>query len=377
MKQTARIFDAIENKNFRLRKKSQLLSKKKIIGFPTHRSCASPLHNSFDTHDLIRVVRTYHQDEDDHDAQHEAIQDDNPTITGLIHVEYSLDDNSKTETPMVIEEDEKLMVKITTKLHKVPTEDKSIMPKESSIKPYAYPVGIKCYQCQEVGHTSNQYRATKRVNLAEGDKAHSESKDEGLIISPNAVFEDDDDHSEAFLDVFNVIVDGGSSENIISWDIVTRLKLTPKKHLKPYKISWIKVVREVRVTEQCEVLFAMGKYKDTVLFDIVDMDCHVLLGRPWQSDLNVVYKGKENTYTFSKADRKFTLCPYSGEVQVTTTKEKKNQIMLCSTRNKEKNICATTIPSDKVLNPVMNLWSSSFQERDNDGGPKLKKRNKR
>ncbi|GJZ44639.1 protein root UVB sensitive 1, chloroplastic, partial [Tanacetum coccineum] len=98
--------------------------------FPTHPSCASPFHNSFDTHDLIRVVPTYHQDEDDQDAQNQAIQDDNPTITKLIHVEYSLDDSSKTETPIVIEEDEKLMVGITKKLHKVPTEDKNIMPKD-------------------------------------------------------------------------------------------------------------------------------------------------------------------------------------------------------------------------------------------------------
>ncbi|GJW37932.1 RNA-directed DNA polymerase [Tanacetum coccineum] len=210
---------------------------------------------------------------------------------------------------------------------------------KSSINPYARPVGIKCYQCQEVGHTSNQCRATKRVNLAEGDKAHSESEDEGLIISPNVVFEDDDDHIEAFLDVFNVIIDGGSSENIISRDLVTRLKLKLEKHPKPYKIGSIKVVGEVRVTEQCEVLFAMGKYKDTVLFGIVDMDCQVLLGRPWQSDLNAVHKGKENTYTFSKRGRKFTLCPYSDEVQATTTKVKTNHIMLCSTRNKEKNMC--------------------------------------
>ncbi|GJZ99450.1 putative receptor protein kinase ZmPK1, partial [Tanacetum coccineum] len=191
--------------------------------------------------------------------------------------------------------------------------------------------------------------ARLRVNLAEGDKAHSESEDKGLIISPDVVFEDDDDHSEALLDVFNVIVDGGSSENIISRDIVTHLKLTPKKHPKPYKIGWINAVREVSVTEQCEVLFAMGKYKDTILFDIVDMDCHVLLGRPWKYDLNVVHKRKENTYTFSKGGRKFTLCPYSDEVQATITKVKTNYIMLCSTKNKEKNICATTIPPDQVL----------------------------
>ncbi|GKD93110.1 putative receptor protein kinase ZmPK1 [Tanacetum coccineum] len=266
-------------------------------------------------------------------------------------------------------------------------------------------IALKAEQTiKKQGTGSSMYKTKTDTNQS---KAHSESEDEGLIISPNAVFEDDDDHSEAFLglvprlvlastkksedsqrhnifqtrckinqEVFNVIVDGGSSENIISRDIVTRLKLTPKKHPKPYKIGWIKAVGEVRVTEQCEVLFAMGKYKDTVLFDIVDMDCHVLLGRPWQSDMNVVHKGKENTYTFSKEGRKFTLCPYSDEVQAITNKEKKNQIMLCSTRNKDKNIRATTITPDKVLNPIMNSWSSSFQEGENDGGPELEKKEK-
>nr|GEX19792.1 Ty3/gypsy retrotransposon protein [Tanacetum cinerariifolium] len=121
---------------------------------------------------------------------------------------------------------------------------------KSSVNPYARPVGNKCFKCQEVGHTSNQCRATKRVNLAKGDKAHSESEDNGLIISPNKI-EDSQRHNifqtrcKINQDVFNVIVDGGSSENIISRDIVTRLKLTPKKHPKPYKIGWIKAVGEV------------------------------------------------------------------------------------------------------------------------------------
>ncbi|GJS09061.1 hypothetical protein Tco_0365857 [Tanacetum coccineum] len=102
--------------------------------FPTYWSCASPLHNSFDTHDLIRVVPTYYQDEDDQDAQHQAIQDDNPTITELIHVEYSLDDISKTETPIVIEEDETLMVEATTKLHKEIRKTTAIKPREPKTK---------------------------------------------------------------------------------------------------------------------------------------------------------------------------------------------------------------------------------------------------
>lgn len=53
----------------------------------------------------------------------------------------------------------------------------------------------------------------------------------------------------------------------------------------------------------------MDRYKDTFLCDIVDMDAyHVLLEPPWEFDLDVVHKGKENAYTFSKDGQKFTLC---------------------------------------------------------------------
>ncbi|GJW58895.1 methyltransferase-like protein 22 isoform X2 [Tanacetum coccineum] len=143
--------------------------------------------------------------------------------------------------------------------------------------------------------------------IERGELYEEESENEKCFIQPEDVLDkEEDDEHEAYSyvinqDVVNVIIDGGSSENIISRDIISRLKLAPRKHLTPYKIGWIKAVGEVRVTEQCEVPISMGKYKDTVLFDIVDMDvCHILLGRPWQYDLGVIHKGKENTYMFSK-----------------------------------------------------------------------------
>lgn len=44
--------------------------------------------------------------------------------------------------------------------------------------------------------------------------------------------------------------------------------------------------------------------------DVVDMDaCHVLLGRLWQFDREVVYKGRENTYVFLWKGRKIALLP--------------------------------------------------------------------
>jgi hypothetical protein len=45
----------------------------------------------------------------------------------------------------------------------------------------------------------------------------------------------------------------------------------------------------------------MGEYKDKVLCDVIPMDvCHILLGRPWQYDRNVVHDGRMNTYTLEK-----------------------------------------------------------------------------
>jgi hypothetical protein len=52
----------------------------------------------------------------------------------------------------------------------------------------------------------------------------------------------------------------------------------------------------------------MGEYKDKILCDVIPMDiCHVLLGRPWQYDRNVVHDGRMNTYTLEKDGKTHTL----------------------------------------------------------------------
>ena len=72
-------------------------------------------------------------------------------------------------------------------------------------------------------------------------------------------------------------------------------------HPKPYKLVWLKKGREVTVSKRALLYFSIGsKYKDCVWCDVVTMDaCHLLLGRPWQYDHQVMHDIHANTYSFS------------------------------------------------------------------------------
>ena len=96
-----------------------------------------------------------------------------------------------------------------------------------------------------------------------------------------------------------MVINSGSTENIISIEMVEKLSLKKVRHLIPYKVSWLHKRHQILVSEQCDVDFQIGAYKDNILCDVMPMDiCHILLGRPWQFDKSVLHDGRRNCHGF-------------------------------------------------------------------------------
>ena len=82
--------------------------------------------------------------------------------------------------------------------------------------------------------------------------------------------------------ICKVIIDGGSTDNLVAEEMVQKLGLKRVRHPCPYRIGWLQGENALEVREKCLVDFQIGQYKDQFLCGIVDMNsCHVLLGRPW------------------------------------------------------------------------------------------------
>ena len=113
--------------------------------------------------------------------------------------------------------------------------------------------------------------------------------------------------------VSDLIMDNGSCENLVSQKLVDYLKLPTEPLDTPYSLGWVKKGPQVQVTQTCKVSISIGKhYKEDVICDVLDMNtCHVLLGRPWQYDNDVMYKGRDNIMIFRWGEHKIAITPVS------------------------------------------------------------------
>jgi len=99
--------------------------------------------------------------------------------------------------------------------------------------------------------------------------------------------------------VCKLIIDGGSFTNAISSDLVHALSLSTWRLPTPRYMQWMNQCGTLKITHRARVKFSVGNYMDTVDCDVIPMNaCHLLLGRPWQFDVDATHGGRSNHYSF-------------------------------------------------------------------------------
>ncbi|KAK0590976.1 hypothetical protein LWI29_033915 [Acer saccharum] len=211
-----------------------------------------------------------------------------------------------------------------------------------SNRPITSNTNRRCFKCQGFGHIASNCPNRKMVSLVEEEMEMEDEEDFSPETNEDVAVEEEityADRGEALVvqrslkvtyvedewlwnnifhtrctshgKVCNVIIDGGSCENVVAATMVEKLKLKTEDHPEPYKLQWLRKGNEVKVNKRCLVEFSIGKnYNDAVVCDIVPMDaCHLLLGRPWQYDRKTKHDGFKNTYSFEKDGVKVLLVP--------------------------------------------------------------------
>ena len=92
------------------------------------------------------------------------------------------------------------------------------------------------------------------------------------------------------------IIDNGSQKNLISAEVVNRLKFPTTPHPQPYNIGWLSQGRDLRVSQQRHLPYSIKPFKDEVLCDVAPLEvCDVLLGQPYMWKRHAVYESRPRT----------------------------------------------------------------------------------
>jgi hypothetical protein len=140
----------------------------------------------------------------------------------------------------------------------------------------------------------------------------------------------------------HTIIDGGGCNNLVSADFMARIGLTTRLHTHPYYIQWLNNSGKAKVTHTARVHFSIGTYHDYADCDVIPMQaCSLLLGHPWEFDIDDIHYGRSNKYTLLHNGKKITLLPLAPNeiVQcdrtITETARRESEIQHASPVNLE------------------------------------------
>ena len=128
--------------------------------------------------------------------------------------------------------------------------------------------------------------------------------------------------------------------------MVDKLNLPTIKHPRPYTLQWLNDGEGIQVTNQAMVAFSVKNYHDEILCDVVPMQAsHILLGRPWMYDRNVMHNGRTNAYSLVMNGEPITLKPLSPKSVCTLQASMKASV---TAYEKSKRECESAHEKEKV-----------------------------
>ncbi|XP_074320861.1 uncharacterized protein LOC141657496 [Silene latifolia] len=192
-----------------------------------------------------------------------------------------------------------------------PTPNKGKGPMNPKTNPPVTDGKIKCFQCQGYGHFRKDCPSKRTLTAMEVEQWERE----GLVQyeeDQTLIFEEKETEEEPEQEQGVAHPDTGHS--LVLWRVMH------SQHT-PLETDQRSLIFRTRCTVQgrvCNLIIDGGSctngasnamvYKDEVLCDIVPMDaCHLLLGRPWEYDLNTTHHRKDNIYSFRHEGKKVTL----------------------------------------------------------------------
>jgi hypothetical protein len=234
-----------------------------------------------------------------------------------------------------------------------PAPHAAAKPSSSSTTSIGRTSNINCHRCHGVGHFQRDC-PSKKSYIATDDGGYVSASDveDDFAFQTNNAGDLDDDNDEVFgsehmeeystktyvvqrvlsaqvdtleklqchnlFQIFFVvkdcrvrtIIDRGSCNNLVSADFMAKIGLTTRLHTHPYCIQWLNNSGKAKVTHTARVHFSIGTYHDYVDCDVVPMQaCSLLLGHPWEFDIDAIHYGRSNKYTLVHNRKKITLLP--------------------------------------------------------------------